>query len=55
LFEYADEVFDVFLVDVLHSEVVHDKAEADGAPVMAPVTRGDLALGVSCFVESLGE
>ncbi len=29
LLEYAGKMFDVFLVDVLHSKVVNNKGEAD--------------------------
>ena len=55
LFEYTDEVLDIFLVDVLHSEIIDNEAETDGAPAVSPVTRSYLTLGVPCFVESLGE
>ena len=55
LFEYTDEVLDVFLVDVLHAEVIDNKAKTDGAPAVSPVTRSYPALGVPRFVESLGE
>ena len=55
LYEYTDEVLDIFLVDVLHSKIIDNEAETDGAPAVSPVTRSYLTLGVPCFVESLGE
>ena len=45
----------MLLSDIFDAEVVHDEAETDGAPAVLPVTRSDLALGIPCFVESLGE
>jgi hypothetical protein len=48
-------MFDVFLVDVLHSKVVDNKGEADLAPIMMPISWCDLALLVPCLVEALGE
>ncbi len=55
LLEYAGKMFDVFLVDVLHSKVVNNEGEADWAPIMTPISWCDLALLVPCLVEALGE
>jgi hypothetical protein len=55
LLEYAGKMFDIFLVDVLHSKVVDNKGEADWVPVMTPISWCDLALPVPCLVEALGE
>ena len=48
-------MINVFLVAVFHPEIINDEGETVGTPVVSPVTWGDLALGVPCFVESLGE
>jgi hypothetical protein len=48
-------MFDVFLVDVLHSKVVDNKGEADWVPVVMPISWCDIALPVSCLEEVLGE
>jgi hypothetical protein len=37
LFEYTDEMLDVRLVDVLHTEIINNECETDGAPVVLPV------------------
>jgi hypothetical protein len=55
LLEYAGEMFDVFLVDVLHSKVIVNKGEADWVPIVTPISWCDLALLVPCLVEALGE
>jgi hypothetical protein len=55
LLEYADEMFNLDLVGVLHSKVVNNKGEADWAPIVTPVSWCDLALPVPCLVEALGE
>ncbi len=55
LFQYAHEMLDVVLVNVLHSEVIDDECETDGAPVMSPVPWHDLALSIPSFVELLSE
>ncbi len=55
LLEYAGGMFDIFLVDVLHSKVVNNKGEADWAPIVTPISWCDLALLVPCLVEALGE
>ncbi len=55
LLEYADEMFDVVLIGVLYSEVIDNKGEADWAPVMTPVSWGDLALPVPRLLEVFGE
>jgi hypothetical protein len=46
---------DIVFVDVLHTKIVKDKGEVDGAPVMTPVSWCDSALAVSCFVKAFGE
>jgi hypothetical protein len=55
LLEYAGEMFDVFLVDVLHSKVVDNKGEADWVPIVMPISWCDLALLLPCLLEALGE
>jgi hypothetical protein len=55
LLEYTGKMFDVFLVDVLHTKVVDNKGEADWAPVVTSISWCDLALPVSCLVKALGE
>jgi hypothetical protein len=55
LCQYAHEMLDVVLVDVLHAEVIDDECETDGAPVVLPVPWRDLALLIPGFVELLGE
>jgi hypothetical protein len=55
LLEDAGKMFDVFLVDVLHSKVVDNEGEADWAPIGTPISWCDLALLVPCLVEALGE
>ncbi len=55
LLEYAGKMFDVFLVDVLHSKVVDDEGEADWVPIVTPISWCDLVLLVPCLVEALGE
>jgi hypothetical protein len=55
LLEYAGKMFNVFLVDVLHSKVVDNESEADWAPIVMPISWCDLALLVPCLVEALGE
>jgi hypothetical protein len=54
-FEYAGKMFNVFLVDVLHSKVSDNKGETDWVPVVMPISWCDLALLVPCLVEVLGE
>ncbi len=44
LFQYAHEMLDVVLVNVLHAKVVNNKCETDGVPVMLPVPWRDLAV-----------
>ena len=55
LFEYTDEMLDICLVDVLHTEIINNECETDGVPVVSPIPWCDLALVVTGFVESLGE
>jgi hypothetical protein len=55
LLEYAGEMFDDFLVDVLHSKVINNEGEDNSAPVMMPISWCDLALPVPCLVEALSE
>ncbi len=55
LFQYAHEMLNIVLVDVLHAKVVDDKCETDGATVMLPVPWHDLALLIPGFAELLGE
>ncbi len=38
LLEYTGKMFDVFLVDVLHSNVVNNKGEADWVPIVMPIS-----------------
>jgi hypothetical protein len=38
LLKYTGDMFDVFLVDVLHSKVVNNKGEADWAPIVMPIS-----------------
>ncbi len=45
----------VILVDVLHTEIIHNQCEADGSLVVSPVPWRDLALAVSSLVKSLGK
>ncbi len=51
LFQYANKMLDVVLVDVLHAKVFDDKCETDGGLVVSPVPWHDLALSISGFVE----
>ncbi len=55
LFQYAHEMLNVVLVNVLHAKVIDDECETDGAPVVLPVPWHDLALSIPSFVESLSE
>ncbi len=55
LLKYAGKMFNVFLVDALHSKVVDNKGKADWAPIVMPISWCDLALSVPCHVEALGE
>ena len=43
------EVVDVGFVDVFNAKIVHNQCEADGSPVVFPVSWCDLALAVSCL------
>ena len=49
------EVGGVLLADVFDAEIVNDKAEADGSPIVLPETWANFALAVSLDVESLLE
>jgi hypothetical protein len=55
LFQYANEMLDIILVDVLHAEIVDDECKINRAPVVSPVPWRDLALLISGFVELPGE
>ncbi len=55
LAKHAGEVVHVGFVDVFHSEIVDNQNETDWTPFVAPVSRCDCTLAVSCFVESFGE
>ncbi len=55
LFQYAHEILDVVLVNVLHAKVVNNKCETDGVPVVLPVPWRDLALLIPSFVKLLSE
>jgi hypothetical protein len=39
---------DIVFIDVFDSEIVNDKGETDGPPIVSPETWGELALPVSC-------
>ena len=47
LFEYTDQMVDVFFPYIFDSEVVNSKCEGNVVGVMFPQTRDDLALCVS--------
>ena len=55
LLEDIHEMLNVVLVDVLHAKVTNSKGEADWAPVVAQVSRCDLALAAICLVKAFGE
>ncbi len=55
LLDDACKMDNIVFLDVLHSKKIDDKGEADGAPVMSPVSWCDHALPVACFVEVFGE
>ena len=46
---------DVIFVDVFDSEIVNDKGETDGPPIVSPETWSELALPVSCDAQPLFE
>ncbi len=48
-------MLNVILVDVLHTEIIHNQCEADGSPVMSPVPWHDFALAESGLVKLLGK
>ena len=54
LLKCLDEVVDISLVNVFNAEIVHNhnECEADGSPVVFPVSWCDLALTVSCLKQS---
>ena len=45
----------MFLADVLDSEIVDDKGELDGAPLVLPESRDNFALEVSVFAKAFFE
>jgi len=49
LLKCLDKMADVGFVDVFNTEVIHNQCEADGSPVVFPISWCDLALAVSCF------
>ena len=51
----CEKMFHVLVVDVLYSKVIDNKSEADGTPIMMPVTRCNPALAISCEEEALDE
>ena len=53
LLKCLDEVVDVSFINVLNVEIVHNQCEADGLPVVFPISWCDLALAVSCLKQSL--
>jgi hypothetical protein len=55
LFQYAHEMLDVVLVNILHAKVVNNESETDGVPVVLRVPWHDLALLIPSFVELLSE
>ncbi len=48
-----NKVPDIILVDVLHTEIIHNQCEADGLPVVSLVPWRDLALAVFGLVKLL--
>ncbi len=55
LLEDTREIADIVFADVLHAKIVDNKGEADGAPIVLPVSWCDSALVVSCFVKAFSE
>jgi hypothetical protein len=53
LLRCLDEVVDVSFANVFNAKIVHNQFEADGSPVVFPVSWCDLALAVSCLKQSL--
>ncbi len=53
LLKCLDEVVDVSFINEFNAEIVHNQCEADGSPVVFPVSWCDLALAVSCLKQSL--
>jgi len=49
LLKCLDKMVDVSFVNVFNAEVVHNQCEADGLPVVFPISWCDLALAVSCL------
>ena len=52
LLKCLDEVVDVSFVNVFNTEIVNGQCEADGLPVVFPVSWCDLALAVPCLKQS---
>jgi hypothetical protein len=55
LLKDVQEMLHIVLVGVLHAKVINNEGEADWVPVVAPVSRCDLALAVACLVKAFGE
>jgi len=53
LLKCLDEVVDVGFINEFNAEIVHNQCEADGSPVVIPVSWCDLALAVSCLKQLL--
>ena len=49
LLKCLDKMVDVGFIDVFNTKVIHNQCEADGSPVVFPISWCDLALVVSCF------
>ena len=49
LLNCLDKMVDIGFVDVFDSEVIDNQCEADGLPVVFPISWCDLALAVSCL------
>ncbi len=44
-----------FFFDVIHTKIINTEGEADGVPIVLPVSWCDSALAVACFVKAFGE
>ena len=49
LLKCLDRLVVIGFVDVFESEVIYNQCEADGSPVVFPISWCDLALAVSCL------
>ena len=50
-----EEVLDVLLANVFHTEIVHAKRKGDGAPSVRPEARSEFTLVIAFLVEALFE